>query len=180
MLVGYQGAPGAFGEAAALGLWPGAATIGVTTFEEVVSGVRSGRLDAGVLPVENRIVGPVRTALAALVDAKGLEQTRDITVAVAFQLLGTRESSLESLATVLGHPVALAQCRRFLSRLRATIRDWYDSAGAARMLAVRPDRTVGVIASRGAATRYGLTILAAEVDDVPDNATRFIALERRR
>jgi prephenate dehydratase len=180
MRVGYQGAPGAFGEAAALGLWPEAEPIGVTTFEDVVSGVRSGRLDAGVLPVENVIVGPVRQALVALAQATDLEQSRELTLPVTLQLLGTKEATLESLATVLGHPVALAQCSRFLGRIRATIRNWYDSAAAARMLGERNDRTLGVIASRAAAVRYGLAILTADVHDRPDNATRFIGLERRR
>ncbi len=181
MRVGYQGAPGAFGETAALGLWPDAEPIGMTTFADVVAGVRTGELDAGVLPIENRIVGPVRQAIAALVGADDLDQSREITVPVALHLLGTSEATFDTLATVLGHPVALAQCGRFLGRLRnATIRDWYDSAGAARMLGEHNDRTMGVIASRRAAIRYRLAILAADVQDHPDNATRFVGVERRR
>ena len=181
MLVGYQGAPGAFGEAAALGLWPNAEPVGLTTFEAVVAGVRSGRLDAGVLPVENLIVGPVRAAIDALTEASDLDHSREITVPVALHLLGTGDASVGRLLAVLGHPVALAQCRGFLGSLPdVAITEWYDSAGAARAVSRRNDRSVGVIASRSAAERYGLRVLVADVHDRPGNATRFVGLERRR
>jgi prephenate dehydratase len=81
--------------------------------------------------------------------------------------------------TVASHPVALAQCQRFLSsHPHLVARAAYDTAGAAREIAAAGDPTTGAIASRAAAERYALEIVACDVEDRPDNQTRFLAIAR--
>jgi chorismate mutase/prephenate dehydratase len=94
-------------------------------------------------------------------------------------VLALRGASLDALATVESHPVALAQCTRWLRAHPAiTARAAYDTAGAARDIAKRSDPRAAAIAGRGAAARYDLDILAANIEDRSDNQTRFLMIAR--
>ena len=75
--------------------------------------------------------------------------------------------------------MALAQCERFLrAHPHLAAHAAYDTAGAARDVAARGDPTAAAIASRPAAERYGLEVISADVEDRPDNQTRFVAVAR--
>ena len=81
---------------------------------------------------------------------------------------------------ILSHPVALRQCGEWLWAHRlATVVEAPDTAGAARMVAIRRDPRVAAIAAPWAAAHYGLTVLAEGLEDRPDNATRFVLVRRR-
>jgi prephenate dehydratase len=80
---------------------------------------------------------------------------------------------------VASHPVALAQCGRFLREQSSLAAEpAYDTAGAARDVSRSGDISRAAIAGRGAARRFGLEILAVDIEDRPDNQTRFLALGR--
>jgi prephenate dehydratase len=88
-------------------------------------------------------------------------------------------ASLDALRTVESHPIALAQCAAWFARYPSIeARAAYDTAGSAREVARACDPSRGALASRVAAMRYGLAILAANVEDRGDNQTRFVVLER--
>ena len=179
--VAFQGAPGAFGEEA-VRLWRvDADPLPCATFVDVVDAVRAGAAVAGVLPVENRIAGPVLAARAALdAQAEGLHVVAEVSVRVALCVLACRGVALVDLRAVRSHPVALAQCGAFLSAHPAiTAEPWWDTAGAARDVAAAGDATVGALASRLAAERWGLRVLATDVQDAADNWTRFLVVTAR-
>ena len=179
--VAFQGAPGAFGEEAAR-LWHvDADPLPCATFAAVVDAVRTGTADRGVLPVENRIAGPVLAAHAIL-EAHGgaLRVDGEVAVRVALCVLARPGAVLADLRVVRSHPVALAQCGTFLAAHPAIVAEpWWDTAGAARDLAVGDDAAVGALASRLAAKRWGLRLLAADVQDAADNWTRFVVVRAR-
>jgi prephenate dehydratase len=94
-------------------------------------------------------------------------------------VMAPRGASIDGLATVESHPVALAQCTRWLRAHPAiVVRAAYDTAGAARDVAERGDVRAAAIAGRHAAARYDLEILAADVEDRSDNQTRFLMVSR--
>ncbi|MCC7195841.1 MAG: hypothetical protein IT356_09825 [Gemmatimonadaceae bacterium] len=179
--VAFQGEPGAFGDLAIQRAWPaGAIAVPCGTFDAVLDALVAGAVDLAVVPVENLIVGPVAAALEALEGrASLLEYASDLRLPVHHALMAPRGATLEGLRTVRSHPVALAQCQRFL-----TAHAWiapvehFDTAGAARDVAGDGDVTVGAIASEAAAERYGLVVLAHGVQDAADNWTRFVVLRR--
>ena len=136
--------------------------------------------DYGVLPVENLIAGPVRESLDAL-ETPGLERLGEHLLPVRLALLGLADSSAPQIREVLSHPVALRQCGRWLAEHpKVRVVEAPDTAGAARMVAVRRDRHVAAIAAPWAAAHYGLVVLAEGLEDRADNATRFVLVRRSR
>ena len=179
--VAFQGAPGAFGEEAVLRWRADAASLPCATFAAALDAVVHGEADAALLPVENRIAGPVAEARAALgARATVLRVVGEVTQPIALCLLALPGATTATLRVVRSHPVALAQCGDFLRAHRDLVAEpWWDTAGAARDVARAGDATLGALASRLAAERWGLAVLAAGVQDVADNWTRFAVVARR-
>ncbi|MGZ8491564.1 MAG: prephenate dehydratase domain-containing protein [Gemmatirosa sp.] len=179
--VAFQGAPGAFGEQAALRWRADARTLPRATFDAVLDAVVHGDADPAVLPVENRIAGIVseaRTALGAR--ATVLRVVGEVTVPVAICLLALPGVALDALRVVRSHPVALAQCGAFLGAHPALVAEpWWDTAGAARDVARAGDAGIGAQPSRLAAERWALDVVASDVQDAADNWTRCVVLTRR-
>jgi prephenate dehydratase len=97
---------------------------------------------------------------------------------IRHHLVAVPGATVEGLRVVRSHPQALGQCRGYLrARLpHATPEPAYDTAGAARAVARAADPAAAAIASRAAAATYGLAVLDAEIEDDPQNYTRFLAL----
>ncbi|MFN2563976.1 MAG: prephenate dehydratase [Gemmatimonadaceae bacterium] len=176
--VAFQGELGAFSEQAVVQLWPdGAEPVPMRDFIDVARAVQRGGVDFGVLPIENTLAGSVIGTYDALFACDALHVVSETVVAIHHCVLALPGASLDSLRVVSSHPVALAQCERFFrAHPHLVARATYDTAGAAREVAERGDSAAGAIAGRPAAERYGLEIVAADVEDRPDNQTRFVAI----
>jgi prephenate dehydratase len=175
MRVAYQGLPGAFGHQAALAFAPGFEPVAEPSFAAVVAAVAEGRAERGILPVENNEAGPVEEARALLAGAEvNVIAERDLPVRM--HLLGLPGARLETVRTVVSHPVALRQCAKTLDRLGLAREEAANTAIAAAELR---DPASAVLASEAAAEAYGLIILLRDVHDRPDNATRFALLAPR-
>ncbi len=182
--VAFQGELGAYGNEAIAQHWRDAATaIPSLSFDHVLANVESGQADRGIIPVWNTIVGEITPGLAAVganpSATHGLIVTGTVSIVVRHQLLGLPGSTLHELSSVTSHPVALAQCGRFLATHPKMIPNpVYDTAGAARDLALNGTLLSAAIAGSLAAERYGLVILAHDIQDVQHNVTRFLVLAR--
>ncbi len=177
--IAFQGIPGAFSEDAIRVFWgPDTTPVPCETFSQMLAAVKSGLADGAVLPVENLVVGPITSALDALDDfSVGLNLGGTTDIRIVHALMSVTGSTLEQIRRVTSHPVALAQCRRFLQAFGAKTESFFDTAGAARMVSEAQDPTLAAVASHGASERYGLTILADAIQDDPDNWTRFLRIE---
>lgn len=177
--VAFQGEAGAFSEEALHAHFrDGAEAVPCRAFPEVVVAVATGRVDAGVLPVENTLAGSVTGAYDALLEAP-LVIVGEIVHPIRHCLMGLPGSDPDDLARILSHPVALAQCTRYLAgHPRAEAVAVYDTAGAAMQVAREKDPAIGAVAARAAAERYGLAVLAADIQDRADNQTRFYVVRR--
>jgi len=176
--VAYQGEPGAFGEEAVIGWFGADATPKpMPTFSAVCAAVESGSTDAGVLPLENSLAGTVGDALDALA-VGSLRVVGEVLLPIRHQLLALPGTELAAIERVSSHWQALAQCERFLSAHSWQVIPAADTAGAARELAASLDPRAAAIASRAAAERYGLEVLAADIHDSDHNMTRFAVLVR--
>lgn len=175
--VAFQGELGAFSEEAVRALYGEAATpVPLREFRNVGEAVAEGRVEAAVLPVENSIAGSVGASYDVLLSLP-LRVVGEVVRPIRHCLLGVPGATPEGVRRAESHPVALAQCTEFL-RARPGIEAVavYDTAGAARQVADAGDTGVAAIASRLAGERYGLEVLAADIQDRDDNQTRFYAV----
>lgn len=178
--VAFQGEHGAYSEEA-VGAWWGGAAVPVPAREcaDVAQAVVGGAVDCGLLPIENTLAGSVVATYDALAAAEDIVVVGEVVLPIHHCVVAPVGAELASLTTVESHPVALAQCRRFFATHPwIEPRAAYDTAGAARAVAERGDARGAALAGRGAARRFGLTVLAADVEDRPDNQTRFLVLAR--
>lgn len=173
MRVAYQGERGAFSESAAMRLLGETATVPFASFEEMFDAVRGGEADCCVTPIENSLAGSIHRNYDLLLDSD-LTIFGETNLRIVHNLLGSRTSSLGSVRRVYSHPVALAQCGRFL-RANPHIEPVpvHDTAGAVRIVMERGDDEEAAIASDRAGEIYGASTLAASIEDHTQNFTRF-------
>lgn len=178
--VAFQGEPGAFSEEAAIALaGAGARLLPCRGFMDVVTAVLEGRADRGVLPIENSIIGRIHAGADAA-ESPHIRIVQEIARPIRHCLLAPGGTTIATLQRVLSHPAAIAQCTRFLHTLRhIEITEWYDTAGAARDVAIEGDPRAAAIASRRAAERYQLDVLVDGIEDDPHNSTTFVLVEKR-
>ncbi len=175
--IAFQGEPGAFSHAAAHALFPADTALPCITFEDTIAAVQKGEADYGVVPVENSLYGRI-TDIYHLLPQSGLHIVGEHFLRVEMNLLGVPGARLEDVKAVQSLSVALGQCRRFITAHGLRTINAVDTAGSAREVAERGDKSVAAIASRFAAEVYGLDILAANVEDAAHNTTRFLVVSR--
>lgn len=178
--VAYQGAPGAFSESAIAVFWEGdVQAVPMTGFADVAAALAEGIVDAAVVPVENTRMGLITDCTRALQKRPGLRALWETDISVRHQLLAPPGASFDGIRRVESHPAALAQCRDWLSRHpRLEVIPVTDTAAAARDVSECGDTSRAAIASAPAGVRYGLSVLARDLQDDPHNRTRFWALAR--
>lgn len=177
MRVAYAGHPGAFGELACLARFPDGVAIGHVDFGAACEALAGGACDRAVIPFENSIAGAV-PGVAELLGGLSLRQIDTHPQPVAFHCLAPYGTRLEEIEVVASHPMALAECTRFLARLGVRAEEAGDTAGAASAVAKAGLQTRAALASARAGELYGLEVLEADVQDSADNVTFFAVLER--
>jgi prephenate dehydratase len=176
-LIAFQGEPGAFSHAAAHALFPKGEPVPCVSFEDTIAAVQKGKADYGVVPVENSLYGRI-TDIYHLLPGSGLFITAEHFLRVEMNLLGLKGATLKDIKAVQSLSVALGQCRKFIAKHRLKTINGADTAGSAREVAERGDKSIGAIASRFAAQVYGLDILAENIEDAAHNTTRFLVISR--
>ncbi|RYE08910.1 MAG: prephenate dehydratase [Hyphomicrobiales bacterium] len=176
-LIAFQGEPGAFSHAAAHALFPEGQPVPCVTFEDTIAAVQQGKADFGVVPVENSLYGRI-TDIYHLLPESGLFINGEHFLRIEMNLLGIKGSTLNDVKSVQSLSVALGQCRKFISKNGLKTINGADTAGSAREIAERGDKSVAAIASRYAAEVYGLDILAEGIEDAAHNTTRFLVISK--
>jgi prephenate dehydratase len=181
--VAYLGPVGTFAEEALL-TQPDYATatlVPLATVTDVLSTVANGKVDVGFVPIENAIEGTVNVTLDGLIFDYELRIQREVLLDIHLHLMGAPGTKLEDIVRVSSFPVALAQCQKFLAAHLPAVEQGAtnSTADAARLLGEHPEPGVAAIAPRLAAELYGLHILAEDVEDHPENKTRFVAVARK-
>jgi len=173
--IAFQGEPGAFSHAAAANVFPGEDFMGCVTFEETLAAVQSGKADFAVVPVENSLYGRI-TDIHHLLPESGLFIVGETFLRVEMNLLGVPGATLDDIKAVQSLSVALGQCRKFIAERGFRTINAVDTAGSAREVAQKGDKSVAAIASRFAGEIYGLNVLAQNIEDADHNTTRFLVL----
>lgn len=178
MKIAIQGEPGSFSHEAALKLVPGTEIMPCALSAGVFAAVASGAADGAVIPIENSLAGSVSEHFDLLL-THDVKAERETLLRIRHNLIVVPGASMEAIERVYSHPVALAQCRRFLaenSRMKALA--FYDTAGSVKQIMESDDRRAAAIASEAAARYYGAQILQSGIEDNPENFTRFFLVRR--
>jgi prephenate dehydratase len=178
MRIAIQGEPGSFSHEAAIKLVPGATIVPCSLSEEVFAALTGGNVDAAVIPIENSLAGSVSEHFDLLLE-HNVKVERETLLRIHHNLIAISGATTAEIDRVFSHPVALAQCRRFLARHpRMDAFAFYDTAGSVKQLVELRDRHAAAIASEAAAEYYGAHILEAGIEDNPENFTRFFLVRR--
>ena len=180
--VAYQGVEASFSHLTAqeryAGRKGGVLLTGHETFRAAVDAVRDGTADVALLPIENTTAGSVSDTYDLLAEG-GVVITAEVVSHVRHCLLALPGARLEELRTVISHPQALTQCEAFLRGLPwIRVHPEFDTAGSARKVRERNDRTLAAIAGESAAQLYGLEILRDGIQSKAGNYTRFVEVAR--
>lgn len=180
--VAYFGPPGTFAEEALLTQDDLTACVREPqrSVPDVIAAVERGEFDAGLVPIENMIEGSVSVTLDTLAFDSELLVQREIDLPVSLNLCARPGVGLGDVKVVVSFPHALAQCRGWLARKLpgADTRASHSTADAAREVARSRRTDRAAICNRLAAQMYGLDVLASEIEDHPENQTRFVVVGR--
>ena len=182
--VAYFGPPATFTQEALL-TQPDLASaelIPLGAITSVLEAVANEDVDQGFVPIENGIEGTVSATIDGLIHDVDLYVQREVVMDIHLHLMARPGVDLASVSEVSSYPHALAQCQKFLAKTLpgAEQRAANSTADAARVLGNSDSTQGAAIAPRLAAERYGLVILAEDVEDHPDNQTRFVLVARDR
>ena len=148
----------------------------------VLDAVAQGESELGFVPIENGIEGTVSATIDGLIHDVDLHIQREVVMDIHLHLMAVPGTGLADIHSVSSYPHALAQCQKYLARAlpEAQQRAANSTADAARVLGESGAPGEAAIAPRLAAERYGLTIVAEDVEDHPENQTRFVLVARSR
>lgn len=180
MKLGYLGPKGTFSEQAALLCAKQCG--GDCEFEmffnitDVISAVDEGRVDMGVVPLENSIEGTVTSTVDTLIFDAELFIRYDLILKISQNLMAKKGTKPEDISRIVSHPQGLAQCRKYIRSLGVkNTAEAASTAEAARIVSESPD-PIAAIAPGRAAEVYGLEILGRDIQDDGTNATRFVVI----
>jgi chorismate mutase/prephenate dehydratase len=176
--VAFLGPEGTFSQAAVLKHFGSSVrALPLPAIDEVFHEVEGGVADFGVVPIENSSEGTVNHTLDMFL-ASSLKICGEVELRIHHHLMG-RMSTLADVRRVCAHPQALGQCRGWLDEHLPDVERIAESSNAEGARRARDERGTAGIASRAAAEIYGLTLLADEIEDRPDNTTRFLVVGRK-
>ncbi len=177
--VAFQGAPGAFSGAAAKRLLgPEVALLPRETFDEMFAAVDQGLVDYCLAPIENSLFGSVHQNYDLLL-SHDLRIVGEVNLRIIHNLIVPPGTALADVRRVYSHPVALGQCRHYLSaHPEMQPEAAYDTAGAVKDIMESREAGAAAIASAEAAEVYGATVLASGIEDDRQNYTRFLLLAK--
>lgn len=178
MRVAFQGERGAFSEGAVYTFFGQSADVKpCRNLSNVFESVEKGKTKFGVVPIENSLEGSVNQTYDLFLE-HNLKVCGETVIRIVHCLIAHPETQLKSVNTVYSHPQALAQCRKFLERLGSRLIPTFDTAGSVKMIKDEGLKDAGAVASERAAEIYGMKVLAKEIEDAPNNYTRFFVLSK--
>ena len=181
-MLGYFGPEGTFTHQALLALKPDAEARPYASVPGALSAVRSGEVEACVVPIENSIEGGVPATLDYLgaPDQAPLTIIGEVLVSVSFELAARDGTALADVRTIITHPHAAAQCRGWVAQHlpQATLTERGSTAGAAQEVARDGSPFDAAICAPVARKLYGLVALASNIGDSDDAVTRFVLVSR--
>ena len=178
-IIAIQGEPGSFSHEATTRLFSDATLLPCAISRLAFDALVSGKADAAVLPIENSLAGSVLEHYDLLLQHP-VTIEREMFLRIEHNLIVYPGATLNQIRRVLSHPIALAQCNRFfLDHPSIQPSAAYDTAGSVKQLVSEKNPSIAAIAPARAASEYGGEILLRNLEDNPQNYTRFFVVRRQ-
>jgi len=179
MVVAFQGEIGAYSEEAAFQFFGSSIQVKpCESLDDVFRAVEQGEVQFGVVPIENSLEGSISRVYDLLLDSS-LMVCGETGLRVVHCLIASPETRLDLIKRVYSHPQALGQCQAFLKHLDCELIPTYDTAGSVKIIKEKGITNGAAIASTRAAEIYGMQIITKEIEDNPNNFTRFFILAKQ-
>ncbi len=178
MRIAFLGPEGTFTQAAALKHFGHSVhSAPMSAIDDVFREVESGNAQYGVVPVENSTEGMINHTLDMFMSS-GLKICGEVQLRIHHHLLLPKDADLAQVTRLYSHQQSFAQCRKWLDTTVPTLErvTVSSNAEAARLASEEPD--AAAIAGDMAAELYGLEALYENIEDRPDNTTRFLIIGR--
>ncbi len=176
--IAIQGERGSNSHMAAVEMLGEVEVVPCSVSAEVIDAVLTQRVDAAMLPIENSLHGSVAEHYDLLL-ANPVRIDGESLLRIRHNLIAAPGVRLEEIRSVLSHPVALSQCRKFLGEFKqAKTVPFYDTAGSVKHLMEAGLRDTAGVAPALAAKEYGAEVLVEGIEDHAQNYTRFHLLRR--
>ena len=173
--IAFQGEKGAYSHLACLEVFPRAEVKGCSTFEETFQLARDNSEYKIIIPIENSLAGRVAD-IHYLIPKYKLQIHSEHFQKVSHNLLGIQGAKIKDIKTVRSHSQAIGQCRKIISENNFKTIISADTAGSAKYISEKKDKSESAIASELAAKIYNLEILKSNVEDESGNVTRFFIM----
>jgi len=175
--VACQGIEGAYSQMAANSVFIKPDIMYTRTFDGVFRAVGAGACQYGVLPLENSNAGCV-TAVYDLMKTHNFYIARSVKASVCHRLLAKKNMETEHISAVYTHEQAAAQCSRFIEENPHIKLKLCDNTAVAAQIVSESEKNIAAIASENCANLYNLKILSKDVQNSPNNYTRFICISK--
>ena len=177
--VAFQGETGAYSEEAAFQYF-GHSIIPkpCETFDAVFDVVENDEAPFGVVPIENSLEGSISRVYDLLLNSN-LKVSGELDLRIMHCLIANQPVTLDAIKRVYSHPQVLGQCQVFLRKLGYEGISTYDTAGSVKMIKEKNIVDGAAVASARAAEVYNMKIIAREIEDNPNNFTRFFIISRK-
>jgi len=173
--IAFQGEKGAYSHLACTEVFPNIEPKACSTFEEAFMLARDNSNYKIIIPIENSLAGRVAD-IHYLIPKYKLQIHAEHFQKVSHNLLGIKESKIEDIKTVRSHSQAIGQCNKMILKQRLKTIISADTAGSAKFISEKKDKSEAAIASSLAAQIYNLKILKSNVEDESGNVTRFFVM----
>jgi prephenate dehydratase len=175
--IGFQGAKGANSEIASREVFPNMEPVACDTFEDVFNALDAGEINLAMIPIENTIAGRVAD-IHHLMPQHETFIIGEHFLPIRFDLMALPGVKIDEIRAVYSHVHGLGQCRNIIRKHGWKAEVGGDTAGSAKFVSEKGDRTIAALAPALAAQIYGLETLAQNVQDADHNTTRFVILSK--
>ncbi|MDR9415252.1 MAG: bifunctional chorismate mutase/prephenate dehydratase [Gracilimonas sp.] len=176
--VSYQGTDGAYSQQAAIRhfseRYSKVDAIGYDTFQQAAQALMDEKVDYAILPIENTTAGSINDTYD-IVGHENVHIVGEEILKVVHCLMAVEPVDVTKIRRILSHPMAIAQCSNFLSKLpRCKVESYLDTAMSAKKILEDGDITQAAIAGAHAADLYGLHVIEHDIANQEENYTRFV------
>jgi prephenate dehydratase len=180
MKVAIQGIQGSYHHQVATQLYQNVELLECSSFDQLAIAVSNHEVKTGIMAIGNSIAGSILPNYSLIKD-NDLTITGEYYLNIQHQLIALGGQEINDITEVQSHAMALLQCKPFFSKHpNIKLVETDDTAAAALRISEEKKRGVAAIASKNAAQLYDLKVMNDDIQEVKNNATRFVVLEARK